>query len=182
MTAGGCGMIRTCVACAVLVAFVLAAGGCGRGRSIEAIHDDLMQKLETGKAVEIAWGEEQKKHSSMAESKRGEFENSFSGKKIRTKIKIKEYKPADMSQFQKAFSAFDYYAKEKFNFNRLMVVVGNGPNYGSIETSYVVFLPNKHMFDFSKQQEITVEGLVDSVSFTFYNCHILLYPARLVAK
>ena len=87
-----------------------------------------------------------------------------------------------MSQFQKAFSKFDYYTVEKFNFNKLMVVVGNGPNYGTIETAYIVFLPFEHFYDFNKGEVITVEGLVDSVSFTFYNSNIMLYPAKLISK
>jgi len=63
-----------------------------------------------------------------------------------------------------------------------IVVIGNGPTRNGIETSFVVFLPNRYLFDFEKQQTIVVEGLVDKVSFTFYNCHALIYPAKLVSK
>lgn len=162
---------------------LLLSMGCNRDYlSLESIHNDLLKKLATDKVVAVDWGSEQKQHSSLAAAKQEEFQDSFRGKKVRTVLRVKEFKTADMALFQKAFAAYDYPAKERFNFEKLMVVTGNGPRYGGIETSYVVFLPNQHLFDFIKDQEITVEGLIDSVSFTFYNCHIALYPAALISN
>jgi hypothetical protein len=168
---------------AVLLSMVAALClGCGQGRSLNDIHAELQKKLERETTVVIDWGREQGRFSALPESGRERFQNSFCGKKVRASVRVKEFKTADMTLFQRAFEGFDYHAKERFNFDNLMVVIGNGPNYGAIETSYVVFLPQAMLFDFNKGQEIAVEGLVDSVSFTFYNCHILLYPARLAGR
>lgn len=169
------------VCCMFLVPWLSA--GCNRSWfAMEDIHGELLKKLETEKTVAVDWGSEQKKYSSLQTSQQEAFQDSFRGKKVRTLLRVKEFKTADMTLFQRAFAKFTYQEKERFNFEKLMVVTGNGPGYGGIETSFVVFLPNQYLFDFNKGQEIIVEGLVDSVSFTFYNCHIALYPAALISN
>lgn len=175
-------MKNTVISVSALLALLFSAAGCGRRESLDSIHRELLQKLESDQTVDIAWDAEQKRFMSLPKAEQATFENSFRGKKVRINLKIKEYKTADMAFFQKAFDRYDYKTKEQFNFNNLMVVIGNGPTRNGIETSFVVFLPNRYLFDFEKQQTIVVEGLVDKVSFTFYNCHALIYPAKLVSK